>query len=809
MKSILPQYLSMKTDAAPFVQQVFCFEGTRLTVITPQMIRIEQGEFTDAATLTVLRRRLETCDCETQEKGDCFTLRTDALEVVVRKGVPLEEGLTIRCLGEPAFIWHYGEKPKENLGGTTSTLDEVDGACEIADGVCSRDGFAVIDDSATAVFDGEGWFAPGAAGTDIYFFGYGHAYTKAVQDYCRLTGCVSRLPAFALGNWWSRYFAYTQEGYLSLMDRFAAEDVPLSVGIVDMDWHLTKGEGRSYHDGWTGYTWNEELFPDYRAFLAALEQRGLKTALNLHPAQGVRAYEKQYEAMAKAMGVDPETKETIPCNWLSPQYLKAYFEILHFPYESDGVNFWWLDWQQGSDFKKIVGEQADAHGLEAITPLWMVNHMHYLASERQGKRGMIFSRFAGYGSQRYPIGFSGDTYITWDSLRFQPYFTATASNIGYGWWSHDIGGHMGGVRDDELTARWIQFGVFSPIFRLHSTSGPFNTREPWSYNPRAERVMKDFMRLRHQLFPYLNTMNARTESTQIPLMLPMYHTHPEVQAAYHVPNQYWFGTEMIAAPITKPMDESGMADVSVFFPEGLWTDLFTGTVYRGGRMLDVCRTLEKMPVFLKAGAIVPMQAHVPGEKKLGNAAQMELFIAPGADGCFALVEDDGETLDYREGRQSETLFELAWQDSKAVLTIGAAQDNAQVLPETRSWAVHFIGFAPACRFAVNGSEACSVYDEKRHMHTVTVCLKAGEGAQIEARCESGLTDCGSDTDARCIDLITRAQIPMNAKTLIKERLDWAAKRLEDGLPVRKAYFGCDSSRTLGLALHEEMMRLRI
>ena len=456
----------------------------------------------------------------------------------------------------------------------------------------------------------------------------------------------------------------------------------------------------------------------------------------------------------------------------------------------------------------LVGEEADAHGLEAIHPLWMLNHMHYLASRRAGKRGMIFSRFAGYGSQRYPIGFSGDTYVTWDSLKFQPYFTATASNIGYGWWSHDIGGHMGGVRDDELAARWIQFGVFSPIFRLHSTNGLFNTREPWSYNPRSERVITDFMRLRHQLFPYLNTMNARAEREQIPLMLPMYHIHPQEQAAYQVPNQYWFGTEMIAAPITQPMDEGGMACTDVFFPQGLWTDLFTGAVYRGGRVLSVCRALEQMPVFLKAGAIVPLQAHVPGEKRLGNAKMMELFVAPGADGSFTLIEDDGETLDYRQGMQSETRFALAWQQTQAELTIGAAKDNAHVLPQTRRWDVHFIGFAAACTFTIDGKAAQSVYDEVRRMHTVSVVLAAGEGAQIEVRNDRGLIDEGSDAYERCVDLITRAQLPMIAKNQFKEKLDWTVERIQNGLPVRRAHFGTDCSKTLGLALYEQMMRLK-
>ena len=420
---------------------------------------------------------------------------------------------------------------------------------------------------------------------------------------------------------------------------------------------------------------------------------------------------------------------------------------------------------------------------------------------------MIFSRFAGYGSQRYPIGFSGDTYVTWESLRFQPYFTATASNIGYGWWSHDIGGHMGGVRDDELSARWVQFGVFSPVLRLHSSNSVFNTREPWSYNPRAERVIADAMRLRHQLFPYLNTMNARCEETQIPLMLPMYHSHPEEKAAYAVPNAYWFGTEMIAAPITEPMDESGLAGAKVFFPEGLWTDLFTGEVYRGGKTMTVCRPLEKTPVFLKAGAIVPMQAHEPGRRKLGNSAHMELFVAPGADGSFTLMEDDGDTQEYQRGMRAETPIRLAWQEEEAVLTIGAPEDKAGLLPDARRWDVHFIGFAEGCVFEINGKPTASAFDDRRCMHTVTVQCAAGECVRIVVRCTDGLTHDGQDAYDRCIDLILRAQIPLTAKARLHEQLDWAAERMKRGQYVRRAFFGSDSFPTLGLALYEQMTRL--
>ena len=357
----------------------------------------------------------------------------------------------------------------------------------------------------------------------------------------------------------------------------------------------------------------------------------------------MRYWDEQFKAMCQAMGKDPADGR-VYFNCLDPDFLKAYFEVLHFPYEEDGVNFWWMDWQQGPSNAPCAGPDYQPTGLEAITPLWMLNHMHYLAAQRNGDRGMIFSRYSGHGSQRYPIGFSGDTLISWPSLQFQPYFTATASNVGYGWWSHDIGGHMGGNRDDELTARWVQFGVFSPIFRLHSSNSPFTGREPWKYNKRAECVMSDFMRLRHQLFPYLYTMNHRAHADLLPLMRPMYHTHPECSDAYQVPNEYWFGSEMIAAPIVAPADESDLAAADVWLPEGVWTDAMTGYIYKGNQRLTVCRPLEEMLRMIRQdGLIAIRRASFDQLKKSATVItqQYNRFLPPvkqDDDGARAAIE---------------------------------------------------------------------------------------------------------------------------------------------------------------------------
>ena len=187
-----------------------------------------------------------------------------------------------------------------------------------------------------------------------------------------------------------------------------------------------------------------------------------------------------------------------------------------------------------------------------------------------GRRPLTFSRYAGIGSHRYPIGFSGDTHITWESLDFQPYFTATASNAGYGWWSHDIGGHFKGYKDDELATRWVQLGVFSPIIRLHSGAQPVQHQGAVAVRRAAEAVMTDFLRLRHQLLPYLATMNRpRARRRRAARAADVLRPPRRAPRPTTCPNQFMFGTELLVAPITSPADRAtGLGRVRAWLPEG-------------------------------------------------------------------------------------------------------------------------------------------------------------------------------------------------------------------------------------------------
>lgn len=492
-----------------------CIVGShyRITLLTEKLVRFEynsQDRFEDRPTQIVMNRNFPAVSYTVEHTTSGIVVRTDRLRIVYDEKPFSPNGLSVALVGyENAHTgnWYYGDAVHD-LKGTARTLDTVDGDnVELGHGLISTEGYAVLDDSESLALQDDGWVELRNSGEDFYFFGYGRDYLEAIQDFYRLSGHAPMLPRYALGNWWSRFYPYTEESYLSLIERFHNENLPFSVAVIDMDWHLVDIDSK-YGNGWTGFTWNRKLFPQPERFLSNLHQRGMKVTLNVHPADGIRAYEDAYPKIAKDMGIDPESGLTVEFDPADPKFLQNYYADVIHPLEEQGVDFWWVDWQQGTH-TRIAG----------LDPLWMLNHYGFLDNGRGNKRPMAFSRYGGPGSHRYPVGFSGDTIVTWDSLRFQPYFTATSSNIGYCWWSHDIGGHMLGIKDDEMMARWTQYGIFSPVMRLHSQYSEFCGKEPWRYKQETVSVMSDALRFRHKMLPYLYTMNHRCYAEGIPLTI--------------------------------------------------------------------------------------------------------------------------------------------------------------------------------------------------------------------------------------------------------------------------------------------------
>ncbi len=757
-----------KSDSKTDDKYTIIKNNVRLSLLTERLLRVEvdpEGIFTDEPTQSIINRNFCRPQIRVAEDGNIVIIMTT--RTVFRYDTLNKKMLGISLKGGKNLT----EYTKGNLKGTYRTLDMTTGAIELGDGIMSTEGVAVINDTKSLILNEDGTIGERHKTTkDEYYFCYNHDYRACLKDFFKLTGEVPLVPRFCLGNWWSRYKAYTQQEYIDLMTKFLQKEIPITVATIDMDWHwvdVKKRFGKSggklsvipgttdfilQGDGWTGYSWNTELFPDYKGFLNWLHEKNFKVTLNLHPAQGVRFFDDMYEEMAQRMDIDPVTKKRINFDITDPQFVDAYFNVLHKPYEKDGVDFWWIDWQQGKNTK-----------IKNLDPLWALNHYHTLVdSYTNEKRPLILSRYAEVGSHRYPLGFSGDTKICWECLDFQPYFTNTAANIGYTWWSHDIGGHHMGAKDDELYIRWVQYGLYSPIMRLHSTSNEFMGKEPWKHEFTAETIAVNCLRERHTLIPYLYAMNYRTHKDGIALCEPMYYEYPEEKDAYEVKNQYFFGSELLVAPITTPLNKkTNLGSVDVWLPEGRWTDIYTGAIYNGGQRIKMYRGIESIPVLAKEGAIIPMGANDRNNDS-SNPKDMKIRIYRG-NNSFALYEDDGETNAYKEGNFAITTYNICEDNNNVVFTVSPAEGNCSTLPKRRNYTFIFEDISESeIVLTVNGKEYAA--DVNKVDGKILVSVKnITPKSEVKIELSSVTVRANVDKKQQIINLVTKYQLGVNYK----------------------------------------------
>ncbi len=688
----------------------------RMQFLTERLVRLEwaeDGVFEDRQTLAVINRRVSPVSLRESAAPDGWTVwDSGAVRVALKPdGCKLNAG---NCrvsfeLDGKEVVWTPGTVDDGNLGGTIRTLDlcygkmkvvcdvksrpqwEEAARLDLGNGFISRSGWSLIDDSRNVVVDkieGRKWVAPRSAGErqDWYLLAYGHDYTAALKDAAGVFGSQPLPPRFALGYWWSRYWAYSDVEVEELVTSFRRMAVPLDVMVIDMDWHL---------EGWTGYTWDRRYFPDPAGHMRWLHRHGCKVSLNLHPADGVGKHEEQFPAMAQAMGLDAEKADRVPFNIVDPKYMKHYFELLHHPQEKDGVDFWWMDWQQG--------ESSAMPGLDTLP--W-INHLHWEDMQRRGdnSRPLIFSRFGGYGAGRYNVGFSGDTYSVWESLAFQPYFTATASNVLYGYWSHDLGGHMPGEIEPELYLRWLQFGMYSPVMRTHTTKNDKAERRFWAYSDPFGTLMMQTVRDRYALVPYIYSEDRKAYDSGVSLVRPMYYAYPKLEEAYQASDQYFFGDAMLVAP-SDP--ESGLAERKIWLPEGEWFDTARGKMETGGRWISRQYLLGEIPVFVRPGTVIPRQ-QVPENLDAGCYRKLMMSVYPGASGSYELYEDDGVSQDYIADKFAT--IRMAQQDHGGVKRLTVKSTGFfNGFEAERELTCELFGYAPPKRVCVRGAELPQVF----------------------------------------------------------------------------------------------------
>ena len=776
--------LSQQLNPAADPQATVTIDKARFTVLTDRLIRMEwaeDGVFEDRASLAIINRRLPVPAFKVNRKGQGVTIKTDKLTLDYSGGRFDAGSLSVSFkLNGKTVVWRPGAPSGGNLKGTTRTLDGCKGfqklshtETELEQGILSRDGWAIVDESGRHLLqpdssDWQEWVCERPAGDHIdwYIFAYGHDYLTALQDFTKVAGRIPMPPRYVFGYWWSRYWAYTDQEFLELAAEMRSRDIPCDVFIIDMDWHLTWPEmgkrlGKDefgQRRGWTGYSWNHELIPDPEGLLSDLHRMGYKTSLNLHPASGIRPYEDAYDSfvrdyLSRTQDYDgprdyiypdggytfagnsepsgkPGYRAPVPFRLDQQAWADAYFNSVIHPLEEQGVDFWWLDWQQWRQSKYVEGL---SNTFWCNYSFWNDKVRRTRSQGLEADRPLIYHRWGGLGSHRYQLGFSGDTYDEWYVLQFLPYFTATASNVGYGYWGHDIGGHMQlkehrRPKDPELYTRWMQFGVFTPIFKTHSTNSPNLDCRIWSY-PAHYEYLKAAIDLRYALSPYIYDAARQAYETGVSLCRPLYYYYPEAKEAYDWNEEYLFGDNILATVVCEPVGADGTAPRKVWLPAGEWYDVAHSKLLKGGKVYELNYSIDQNPWFVRSGAVIPM-----AEEGLRNLQEttntLRLLVVPGKEPCsIEHYEDDGISQCY-EKDYALTRIHKSVSGRKTVIRIDAREGSFAGAPASRLVTIEMEGVEKApSRITLNGAS----------LDSGAVCL--GGGKLCVKLPESLVTEC--------------------------------------------------------------------
>jgi hypothetical protein len=638
--------------------------------------------------------------------------------------------------------------PADPLGGYLRSFDSANGSystspscaagqsgatCQAsipssAPGLLDKSGWYLLDDTQSDVWSADGWIAPRPTGDveDGYLFGYGQNYTSALSDLAKLTGPAPLLPEYLFGNWLSRYYPYTTSDYENtILPEYQANGVSLDTISADTDWKSP--------NQWDGWEWNPSLFPDPQSFLSWAQAQQIHVTLNVH--SSIATNDPEY---AEAQDIAGNTLQPGSCNvsttcdvwdWSNVAQAESNFALQQ-PLYNDGVAFTWLDWCcDGSDVS-----------LPGVTPDSWVNHLYAQQMVDAGQRGFVLSRIGAslqdsqagayptgaWADHRSAVAFTGDTWSTWNTLAMEAQLAQDEGAIGEPYVSDDIGGFLGapngGPNDpDDLYLRWLQLGTFQPLMREHSNAGQ-NARLPWEYDSATQAVGDQFLQLREELVPYLYTLADQASTTGLPMSQALYLDYPTQAAAYDYPSEYLLGSNVLVAPVTTPGQTTS---TTVWFPPGEWTDWFTGATFQGPGTQTLDVPVSRMPVFVKAGGIVPLQPATGHAQSAGSAAQT-LRVFAGANGSGSVYDDAGQGLGYQQGQYTNTQVRYLNAGSAASsVLIGPAQGSYQGEPHSRTSTVELVDISAPRFVSVDGRPlASSAWSYSQATHTLTVPLGA-------------------------------------------------------------------------------------
>lgn len=653
------------------------FKGNkyRITVLSDVLLRFEYsetGKFNDYPTIFAINRNFAKKPVFTVKQdekyinitNDYFILEYSKEKPYIASKLVPDSNLRITLKGTDK-LWYFGNPEVKNLKGSAYSFDNKSNI-NLSKGLYNLDGFASIDDTMSPVFISDGTIKKNPSDAlDVYVFIYKNDFQKALDSYFELTGKPSFIPRYALGVCWNKNEDYTEEELKDIISNFNKINIPLSSVLLGSKWNLNK-EGKTL----SNYKFDNEKYKNLEQTINDIHQKNVFLGLTINPQSGITPYDSGYQSLKTKLNI---TKDgIIPINVYNTAILETFLnETLA------NLNI---------DFIKIDEITEDK------TKTFMLMHYIYKSlSKTAERRGLILSRNPGIASHRYPALYSGNTKVSWKTLKYLPYFNITSSNLGLSYYSHDIGGYEGGVEDSELYTRYVQFGTYSPIFRFSSKEGRYYKREPWKWDIFTESIVKDYIRIRHRLIPYIYSEMYKYSKEGINLIKPLYLDYEKILDEPLYKNEYHFGKELFVCPITEPKDKVMNRVVHrMYLPEGTWYDFKTGKKFPGGKRYVTFYKDEDYPVYAKSGAIVPMA--ILDENNLNSVKppeKMEIQVFPGVSNNYDLYEDDGVTNLYKEGYYIVTNIDYNYRKNNYTLILRPTQGKTGIIPDKRDYKIKF------------------------------------------------------------------------------------------------------------------------
>lgn len=598
----------------------------------------------------------------------------------------------------------YNETPTCGPGQSGATCQAGIQPLNI-DGLLDTAGWRLLDDTRSAVWTPNGWTEPRPKNGDLedgYLFVYGTDYAGALRTLAQLTGPAPLLPRDVFGVWYSDYTPYSSRTIEnSIYPEFVTNQVPLNVLSLDTDWKAP--------NDWNGWEWNRSLFPSASSFLRWARSHGINVTLNVHSSiddndpKLPEAERIAGNALASSSCTNGKCKVW---DWSSIPQAESNFSLQQ-SLQQQGVSFWWLDWCCDDSVVSSPG----------VTPDAWIDHLYAQDMVNLGERGFVLARIGGSNAdpqEVYPAGpwsdhtssiaFTGDAWGTWNTLAAEAALVPDEATIGEPYVSSDIGSYLGppptqsGADPPDLYDRWVQLGTFEPILRLHSNN---ENRLPWQYPQPVQGITESFLRLREALLPYSYTLAAEANQTGLPMARPLYLDNPDQPAAYQNPTEYLYGPDMLVAPVTTPGD---VASTTVWFPPGRWDDFFTGATFTGPSVATLAVPLDRMPVFVRQGGIVPEQPSTGGTKP---PHALTALVYPGSPGSFDLYGDAGTGLGYTKGQRTETLITTSTSGpsggpSSVRVTVGRSRGSYPGEPTSVSTTIEMVDVTRPDQVTLNG-----------------------------------------------------------------------------------------------------------